>query len=79
MGWHRIELTAFGGPENLRLVQEHHLPEPAPGQIRVKVLAAGTGFTDTIIRQGQYIDVKDKPPFTLGYDWWTRSVPGSVV
>jgi NADPH:quinone reductase-like Zn-dependent oxidoreductase len=68
--WQRIELTAFGSPENLRVVQERHLPEPRPGQVRVKVLAAGTGFTDTIIRQGQYIDVKDKPPFTLGYDWF---------
>lgn len=70
MTWQRIELTAFGGPENLRVVQESHLPEPAPGQVRVKVLTAGTGFTDTIIRQGQYVDVKDKPPFTLGYDWF---------
>lgn len=70
MSWQRIELTAFGGPENLRVVQESHLPEPAPGQVRIKVLAAGTGFTDTIIRQGQYVDVKDKPPFTLGYDWF---------
>ena len=67
--WQRIELTAFGGPENLRLVTEHTLPEPGPGQVRVKVLAAGTGFTDTIVRQGQYVDVKEKPPFTPGYDW----------
>ena len=70
MSWQRIELTAFGGPENLRVVQESQLPEPAPQQIRVKVLTAGTGFTDTIIRKGQYIDVKEKPPFTIGYDWF---------
>lgn len=70
MSWQRIELTAFGGPENLRVVQEMSLPEPAPGQVRVKVLAAGTGFTDTIIRRGQYVGVKDKPPFTPGYDWF---------
>jgi NADPH:quinone reductase-like Zn-dependent oxidoreductase len=66
----RVELSEFGGPEKLRLVQEDSLPEPKPGQIRVKVLTAGTGFTDTIIRQGQYVDVKDKPPFTPGYDWF---------
>lgn len=70
MSWQRIELTAFGGPDKLRVVEEEALPEPAAGQVRVKVLAAGTGFTDTIIRQGQYVDVKDKPPFTLGYDWF---------
>lgn len=70
MSWKRIELRAFGGPENLQMVEEDTLPEPLAGQIRVRVLAAGTGFTDTIIRKGQYVDVKDKPPFTLGYDWY---------
>jgi len=33
-------------------------------------LSAGTGFTDTIIRQGQYPGVKTKPPFVPGYDWF---------
>ena len=68
--WQHVDVKAFGGPEQLELVTETTLPEPAPGEVRVKVLAAGTGFTDTIIRQGQYVDVKDKPPFTLGYDWF---------
>jgi len=68
--WQHIELQQFGGPEQLKLVTEPRLPEPGPGQVRVKVLTAGTGFTDTIIRQGQYPDVKDKPPFTPGYDWF---------
>lgn len=69
MPYQHVIVTEFGGPEKLKVVTEPHLPEPAAGQIRVKVLAAGTGFTDTIIRVGQYIDVKEKPPFTLGYDW----------
>lgn len=68
--WQHIQLTAFGGPEQLALVNEDTLPEPGPGQVRVKVLTAGTGFTDTIIRQGQYPGVKQKPPFTPGYDWF---------
>ena len=65
--WQRIELTSFGGPEMLRVVEETTLPQPGPGQIRVRVLAAGTGFTDTIIRLGQYPGVKQKPPFTPGF------------
>ncbi len=68
--WQRIELQAFGGPEQLRVVEETTLPQPGPGQCRVRVRAAGTGFTDTIIRLGQYPGVKQKPPFTLGYDWF---------
>lgn len=70
MSYQRIVLQAFGGPEQLQLMTEPALPEPGPGQVRVRVLTAGTGFTDTVIRAGQYPDVKDKPPFTPGYDWF---------
>ncbi|MEP4147741.1 MAG: medium chain dehydrogenase/reductase family protein [Halioglobus sp.] len=70
MSYQKVTLKAFGGPENLELETINALPEPGVGEVRVKVLTAGTGFTDTIIRQGQYVDVKDKPPFTPGYDWF---------
>ena len=65
----KILVTEFGGPDVLSLVEEA-LPEPKAGEIRVKVLAAGTGFTDTVIREGQYVDNKEKPPFVPGYDWY---------
>jgi NADPH:quinone reductase-like Zn-dependent oxidoreductase len=70
MSYKHVIVRKFGGPECLEVVEEPALPEPRPGEVRVKVLAAGTGFTDTIIRQGQYVGVKEKPPFTLGYDWF---------
>lgn len=66
----QVVLKAFGGTEQLEVVTQPELPTPAANEIRIKVAAAGTGFTDTIIRQGQYVDVKDKPPFVLGYDWF---------
>ena len=70
MSYKRVVLQAFGGPEQLVVEEVTDLPEPGPGEVRVKVLSAGTGFTDTIIRQGQYVGVKDKPPFVPGYDWY---------
>lgn len=70
MSYKRVTLKAFGGPEQLQLETVAQLPEPAAGEVRVKVLTAGTGFTDTIVRQGQYVGVKEKPPFTPGYDWF---------
>ncbi len=70
MSFQQVIISAFGGPEVLKVIEQADLPEPSAGQVRVKVLAAGTGFTDTIIRQGQYYDVKVKPPFVLGYDWF---------
>ncbi len=69
MGYQRVVVTAKGGPEVLQVITESDLPEPAPGEVRVKVLAAGTGFTDTAIRRGNYPDVRDSPPFTPGYDF----------
>lgn len=69
MGYRHVVVTAKGGPEVLAVREEAQLPEPGPGEVRVKVLAAGTGFTDTAIRRGNYPDVKDPHPFTPGYDF----------
>ena len=63
----RVVLHAFGGPEGFEVVREP-LPEPRTGQVRVRTLAASVQFTDVILRKGQYPDLKDKPPLTLGYD-----------
>ncbi len=68
MSWRRIRIDRFGGPEVLKLVEEAVLPEPGPGEVRIKVLAAGTGFTDAFIRMGRYPDFKGPLPFTPGYD-----------
>ncbi len=70
MPYQKVIVTKFGGPEVLKVIDEPQLPQPKQGEIRVKVLAAGTGFTDTIIREGQYVDNKEKPPFVPGYDWF---------
>ena len=68
MSYKKVILKRFGGPEVLEVIEEERLPEPLPGEVRVRVLAAGVAFTDIMIRKGQYPDVKEKPPFTLGYD-----------
>ena len=64
----RVEITAFGGPDVLRLVEGFVLPAPGPEEVRVRVLATGAAFTDVMIRRGKYPDVKATPPFTPGYD-----------
>jgi NADPH:quinone reductase-like Zn-dependent oxidoreductase len=68
MTWQHLRISRFGGPEVLQLVEESTIPEPGPGEVRIKVLAAGTGFTDTMIRRGRYPDFKGPLPFTLGYE-----------
>ena len=43
-------------------------PRPGPGEVRVRVLAAGVSFTDAQLRAGTYIPGGPKPPFTPGYE-----------
>jgi NADPH:quinone reductase-like Zn-dependent oxidoreductase len=68
MTWQHIRIVRFGGPEVLELAEQRTLPDPGPGEVRIKVLAAGTGFTDSFIRRGRYPDFKGPLPFTPGYD-----------
>jgi NADPH:quinone reductase-like Zn-dependent oxidoreductase len=68
MPWQHVRISRFGGPEVLEMVEEPAIPEPGLGEVRIKVLAAGTGFTDTMIRRGRYPDFKGPLPFTPGYD-----------
>lgn len=68
MPYTRVRLKAFGGPEMLELETVPRLPEPGPGEVRIRVLVTSAAFTDVMIRKGMYPDVKEKPPFTPGYD-----------
>jgi NADPH:quinone reductase len=57
-----IRVAAHGGPEVLT-VQEIALPEPGPGQARVKLAATGLNFVEIYERLGQY---KITLPWTPG-------------
>jgi NADPH:quinone reductase len=68
MTWQNISIAQFGGPEVMELTEQPTTPEPGPDEVRIMVLAAGTGFTDIFIRRGRYPDYKGPVPFTPGYD-----------
>ena len=48
-----IEISAPGGPEVLRIV-ERPIPTPGPGEVLIKVEAAGVNRPDIMQRQGNY-------------------------
>lgn len=54
----------LGGPEVLRLA-EMPVPEPGPGEVRIRVEAATVNFPDVLIIQGLY-QFKPEPPFIPG-------------
>ena len=64
--YRRVVAGRRSGPEVLELVEEP-LPEPALGEARTRVLAAGVGFPDLLMREGTYPGGPD-PPFTPGCD-----------
>jgi NADPH:quinone reductase-like Zn-dependent oxidoreductase len=68
MKYKRIVITRFGSPEVLALI-EADLPEPLPGQVRVRILAAGVAYADVGMRLGTYPAQRTgPPPFSPGYD-----------
>ena len=61
-----IQVAEFGGPEVLKL-QEIPTPQPAAGQVLVRIHAAGVNPYDTYMRAGTYA-VKPQLPYTPGSD-----------
>lgn len=61
-----IRVNSFGGPEVLKL-EELPTPEPGPGQVLVRVAAAGVNPYETYIRAGTYADLPELP-YTPGSD-----------
>ena len=62
----RIVVTHYGGPDELRAVEEDR-PEPKHGEVRVKVLAAGVSLPDVMMREGIHPETP-RLPFTPGWD-----------
>lgn len=48
-------------------ILEDELPEPRPGQVRVKTLAAGVSYADMLMREGVHPETP-RVPFTPGWD-----------
>lgn len=59
-----IRVNEHGGPETLSY-EDVELPEPGPGEARVKLAASGVNFIDVYQRTGLY---PRETPFTLGLE-----------
>jgi NADPH:quinone reductase-like Zn-dependent oxidoreductase len=62
----RIIVSHYGGPDELRVIDEE-CPEPNDGEVRVRVLAAGVSLPDLLMREGVHPETP-LLPFTPGWD-----------
>lgn len=62
----RIVIRGQEKPYTLALISERR-PQPAPGEVRLQVQAAGVAYADVLARNGVYPGAP-KNPFTPGYD-----------
>jgi NADPH:quinone reductase-like Zn-dependent oxidoreductase len=62
----RIIVTHYGGPDELRVIEEER-PEPKNGEVQVRVLAAGVSLPDVMMREGIHPETP-RLPFTPGWD-----------
>lgn len=70
MKYKSIQVSRYGGPEVLQVV-ENDLRPPAAGEVRIKVLAAAVSRPDVTVRRGEALysgtPLGQKLPFAPGY------------
>lgn len=64
----QVVISEPGGSEVLQVVEVTPLPEPGPGEVRLRVITATVSFTDIIVRKGLYPDIDAELPYPPGYD-----------
>ena len=64
---HGIQVSEFGDAEVLRY-RPLPVPEPAAGQVRVRMHAVGVNPADTYVRTGTYAFFTPELPYTPGFD-----------
>ena len=62
----KIVVTHYGGPEVITVAEQECLA-PMPGEVRVKVLAAGVSLPDVLAREGVHPETP-RVPYTPGWD-----------
>ena len=61
------QVRSYGEPEDVLELAEVPRPEPGPGQLLVRVLAAAANFPDVLLCRGTY-QVRPPLPFTPGVE-----------
>lgn len=63
-----LQVTAHGEPTEVLEVREVDRPDPAPGEVLIRVAAAALNHNDLARCRGTLVSIAKEPPFTLGMD-----------
>ena len=62
-----LQQTSLNGPQDLRLIIDAPVPAPGPGEILIRVTAAGVNFVDISQARGVFPD-GPRPPYLAGLE-----------
>jgi NADPH:quinone reductase len=62
-----LQQTSLNGPEDLRLVSDAPVPVPGPGEVLIRVSAAGVNFGDISQSRGTFLG-GPRPPYLAGFE-----------
>jgi NADPH2:quinone reductase len=62
-----LRQTALGGPPDLRLITDAPVPSPGPGEVLIRVTAAGVNFVDISQSRGTFAG-GPQPPYLAGIE-----------
>ncbi|MFE3226557.1 zinc-binding dehydrogenase [Nocardia sp. NPDC059228] len=62
-----LRQTSRRGPQDLRLITDAPVPVPGPGEVLIRVAAAGVNFADISQSRGSFLG-GPRPPYTAGFE-----------
>ncbi|MGK5673297.1 NADPH:quinone oxidoreductase family protein [Micromonospora sp. URMC 106] len=62
-----LQQTSLGGPQDMRLITDVPVPTPGPGEVLIRVTAAGVNFADVMQTRGTYHG-GPQPPYLPGFE-----------
>ena len=62
-----LQQTSLNGPQDLRLITDVPVPVPGPGEVLIRVTAAGVNFGDIAQAHGTFLG-GPQPPYLAGFE-----------
>ena len=62
-----LQQTSLDGPQDLRLITDAPVPAPGPGEVLIRVTAAGVNFLDISMARGT-LPGGPQPPYLAGFE-----------